>query len=257
MNSTLHKDEAGATPGARLSAILRLPLAVLTGPDEFWTFVRSGQGRTRDLLALVGFIVAACAVYGAILAGWRSPLLALYVAVKLPLLFLVTTGVVSLFNWMAASAMGCPLGYRQTLFLAAGAMTTAGWILLSLAPVSLFFIHSAMSQQGRPEQLRYAHNVMLMTHIAVMGAAGLAGNTTLLRGLRALAPSRERAGGVFVAWLTVSAFVGCQTSWILRPFVGSPFYPVDFLRPDALQRNFYEFVFGEVLPFIITGGTRP
>jgi hypothetical protein len=55
----------------------------------------------------------------------------------------------------------------------------------------------------------------------------------------------------------VSAFVGCQTSWSLRPFVGSPFYPVVFLRPDALQRNFYEFVFGEVLPFIITGGTRP
>lgn len=232
-----------------------LPIIVLSRPDDFWTLVRSGRGRTRDLLALAGFIVFACAVYGAVLAGWRSPRLALYVAAKLPLLFLVTTGVVSLFNWMAAAALGCPLAYRQTLFLAAGAMTAAGWILLSLAPVALFFVSTAVLSSGSDAQLRYAHNIMLMTHIIVMGAAGLAGNAVLLRGLRALVPSRERAGSVFCVWLITYAFVGCQTSWILRPFVGSPFYPVVFLRPEALHRNFYEFVFGEVLPYIITGGT--
>ncbi len=55
------------------------------------------------------------------------------------------------------------------------------------------------------------------------------------------------------AWLASYAFVGCQLSWILRPFVGSPFFPVEFLRPDALDRNFYEFVFTEVLPFLLAG----
>jgi len=50
------------------------------------------------------------------------------------------------------------------------------------------------------------------------------------------------------------AFVGCQMSWILRPFVGSPFYPVVFMRAECLQRNFYEFVFAEVLPYLLTGG---
>jgi hypothetical protein len=53
-----------------------------------------------------------------------------------------------------------------------------------------------------------------------------------------------------VIWLAAFAFVGCQMSWILRPFVGSPFYPVVFMRPDCLQRNFYEFLLTEVLPFV-------
>jgi hypothetical protein len=55
-------------------------------------------------------------------------------------------------------------------------------------------------------------------------------------------------------WLVCFGFVGCQMAWVLRPFVGSPFYPVAFLRSDALDRKFYEFVFGEVLPFLIRGG---
>jgi hypothetical protein len=32
-------------------------------------------------------------------------------------------------------------------------------------------------------------------------------------------------------------------SWILRPFIGSPDLPLQFLRPDALHGNFYENVF--------------
>jgi hypothetical protein len=237
--------------------MIRLPLTVLTKPDEFWTRVRSDGLAVRDLLALAGFMAVAFAVYGAVMAGWRSPRLALYVAVKLPLLLLLTVSAVSFFNWMAASALGAPVTYRQSLFLAAGAMTTAGWLLLALAPVSLFFQITGLPSHGTNAELRYAHNTMLMTHIAAISSAGIAGNAMLWRGLSALAPSRGRAVTVFVVWLAAYAFVGCQMSWMLRPFVGSPFYPVVFLRPDALDRNFYEFVFGEVLPFIITGDARP
>ena len=39
--------------------------------------------------------------------------------------------------------------------------------------------------------------------------------------------------------------------WILRPFLGSPFYDVVFLRPDALDRNFYEFIFADVVPALL------
>jgi hypothetical protein len=237
--------------------MIRLAWAVMASTDEFWARVRAERFTARELWALVGFIAGACAVYGAVMAGWRSPRLSLYVAIKLPALFLFTVASVAVFNWMVASVLGAPVSSRQSLVLAAGAMTTAGWLLLALAPVSLFLVLTAVPQQGTNAELRYAHNVMLVTHIAALAGAGLAGNATLWKGLRALAPSRERAWAVFGTWLAAYAFVGCQVSWVLRPFVGSPFYPVVFLRPDALDRNFYEFVFGEVLPFIITGGARP
>ncbi|MCE9614728.1 MAG: hypothetical protein K8T26_10660 [Lentisphaerae bacterium] len=234
-----------------------LPLIVLTRPDTFWRGVRADRWRAHDLLQLAAFTALACGVYGAIMAGWRSPRLALYVGIKLPMMVFMTTGTVSVFNWMAALALGCSLGYRQTLFLAAGAMAVSGWLLLALAPVALMFIVSSVPGSGTGAELRYAHNVMLLTHIAVLAGAGVAGNARLLAWLRTVASTRARARTVFIVWLAVFAFVGCQASWLLRPFVGSPFYPVVFLRPDALERNFYEFVLGDVLPYVLNGGDRP
>ena len=63
-------------------------------------------------------------------------------------------------------------------------------------------------------------------------------------------PDRGRAAALAAVWVGAYAFVGTQLGWMLRPFVGSPFYPVVFLREDALDRNFYEFVLGEVVPFL-------
>jgi hypothetical protein len=48
---------------------------------------------------------------------------------------------------------------------------------------------------------------------------------------------------VFGAWLAGNLFLGAQLSWILRPFIGSPELPVEFLRAGALRGNFYENIF--------------
>ena len=116
----------------------------------------------KNLLDLVVFVVAACALYGAVLAGWRSPRLSLYVAVKLPMLFLGTTAVVTVFNWMTARLLGCGLSFRSTVFLVFAAMTIGCWILLSLVPVSLFFLMSGVPTAGTHDELRYAHNAILV-----------------------------------------------------------------------------------------------
>ena len=86
---------------------------------------------------------------------------------------------------------------------------------------------------------------------AVLAAAGLAGVASLGAALRRMVPSSRAAKALAAVWVGAYAFVGTQLGWMLRPFVGSPFYPVVFLREDALDRNFYEFVFGEVLPFLL------
>jgi hypothetical protein len=230
------------------------PLLLLKDRGAFWTALREGRLRRRDLAALVGFVVFACAVYGVALAGWRSPRLAAYVAVKLPLLFVGATAVVAVFNWMIAAVLGAGLRFRATLFVVFAAMAMAGWILLALAPVAMFFVTTGAPHAGSDEQLRYAHNGILVTHIAVLAAAGVMGHAALLGGLRRLVRPGCPVWTLFGAWLAAFAFVGCQTAWILRPFVGSPFYPVAFIRADCLDRNFYEFVFGEVIPFLLRGG---
>jgi hypothetical protein len=231
-----------------------LPFILLTDRDAFWHRVHSQDLRWRELLGLFAFVIFACALYGAVLAGWRAPRLSLYVAVKLPALFLGTTAFVSIFNWMIASMLGSGLSFKATVFTVFASMTIGCWILLSLVPVSLFFLLSGVSYSGSHTELQIAHNSILMTHIFVLALAGIGGNAALIQGLRRVARPQCPVTTLFYAWLAAFAFVGCQMSWILRPFIGSPFFPVVFLRPDALDRNFYEFVFTEVLPFLLTGG---
>jgi hypothetical protein len=170
------------------------------------------------------------------------------------MLFIGTTAIVAVFNWMTAGILGSGLSFRATMFVVLASMTIACWILIALVPVVIFFAGTAASYAGTDEELRYAHNVILVTHIATLAVAGVTGNAALLEGLRRVVKPRCPVSLLFVFWLTAFAFAGCQMSWILRPFVGSPFYPVAFMRPDALDRNFYEFVFTEVIPFLATGG---
>ncbi len=230
-----------------------LPVLLLKDREAFWEHVRAQDLRWGDLIDLAAFIVMACAVYGAVLAGWRSPQLSLYVAIKLPVLFLGTTTLVAGFNWMTASMLGSGLSFRSTVFAVFAAMTISGWILLSLAPVALFFLMSGVPVMGSHDELRTAHNSILVTHIIILSLAGFGGNVALLKGLRQVVTPRCPAGVLFALWVMAFAFVGCQLSWILRPFVGSPFFPVAWLRPDCLDRNFYEFVFREVMPYLLTG----
>ena len=227
------------------------PVTLLLDRERFWDEAARESLQWREVSLLVLFIITSCGLYGMVLAGWRSWELAFYVAIKLPAVFLVTTGIVSGFNWMLAALVGSGLSYRKTLLLVIASMTLAGWILLSLLPVTLFFILSGVAQAGTHDQVRYAHNRILVTHISILAMAGVAGNVALYGGLKRWVPARFTVLPLFLAWLAAFAFVGCQTAWILRPFVGSPFYDVVFMRQDCLNRNFYEFVFGEVLPYLL------
>ena len=62
-----------------------LPMTLLKNREEFWSRVEAQDLRWSELPSLIVFIGLACALYGTVLAGWRSPRLALYVAAKLPL----------------------------------------------------------------------------------------------------------------------------------------------------------------------------
>ncbi len=61
--------------------------------------------------------------------------------------------------------------------------------------------------------------------------------------VRRMAGDAVIANRILSAWLAVNLLLGSQLSWNLRPFIGSPDLPVEFLRATAFRGNFFENVF--------------
>ena len=87
-----------------------LPLLLLRDGEAFRTRLRERRVGADGVAQLALFVCLACAVYGAALAGWRSPRLSLYVAAKLPMVFVGSTLVVAVCNAVAATLLGTGLG---------------------------------------------------------------------------------------------------------------------------------------------------
>lgn len=208
----------------------------------------------RATLGHLALIVVATAVYGAVLAVWRSPLMAAYGAVKLPLVFLGTTLIVSPLCWMASLLTASELRFREVFAAAMAAMAVAGSVLLALAPVWLFFILTAAPDAGTRDELRFAHACLMLVHIVTLAAAGCVGVIALCRSIRARAAPHCRFGLMMSVWLLAFGIVGCQVGWVLRPLVGSPNIAVEFVREDALESNFLESFFSQIIPHIAHKG---
>lgn len=147
------------------------PIILLFQREQFWARVKESPQLSREIFSLIPFILASSAFYGVVIAGWRSPVLAGYVAIKFPLLLLGTTGIVAVLNWMLAVVFGSGMTFQQVIAVTYGAITVACWILLGLLPVTFFFTTSASSATGTPTELQLTHNYLLLTHITLIAFA--------------------------------------------------------------------------------------
>ena len=200
----------------------------------------------RDLALLV----AGAALYGGVLGSWSGARLAGYAAVKLPLVLLATCAFTLAANALVATLLGEPEVARRSLRLTVGAMAVAALLLASLTPVAALF-HLSLPRPS-PEA-RTTHNLLYLMHTGFVGGCGLAGAWRLRRALAAACRKPENARRLFAAWVITLALVGGEVAWVLRPFVGSVYEPVAFLRDDALDGNVYEFVWSDVAPHLLTG----
>ena len=210
----------------------------------------------RQFWGRVLLVIAATAVYGAVLAYWRSPLMAFYVAVKLPVVFLATTLIVSAFCWTVGVLLGASLRYSDVFASVFSAMATAGRILLALAPIVLFFVLTSAPDTGTRDGLRFVHASLMCVHLTVFAVAGSVGVVGLERTLAPRVPSARRLVAMIVLWIASFALVGGQVGWVLRPLVGSPNITVEFVREDALESNVLESVFSQIVPNLINKGVR-
>src|SRR2546428_2660952 len=196
----------------------------------------------RRVLGYLAVIFAGAGLYGAAMGYWRSPVQAGYNMVKFPLVVMATTLGTSLINGMLAPLLGLNLAFRQSLMLVLMSFTIAAAILGSFAPIVFFIIWNAPSLARQTEISWATYNFVQLTQVVIIAFAGVAANVRLLRLLQAVSGGPHVARKVLFAWLTVNLFLGSQLCWILRPFIGSPGLPVEFLRGNAFQGNFYETV---------------
>lgn len=222
-----------------LSTLLRAESQAVAGWVEDWSTRRVG---TQVLLIVVG-----AGAYGAAMGCWRDPLQAVFVAIKFPLIILLTALGNALLNAMLAPLLGLNLSLRQSLLAVLMSFAITAAIMGAFAPLTGFMVWNAPPMSPEVKSTP-TYAFIKLTHVIVIAFAGIAGNVRLFQLLTSLSRGNRRvAQRVLFAWLAGNLFLGSQLTWIARPFIGAPQLPVVFLRDTAFQGNFYENVFGTIV----------
>lgn len=187
-------------------------------------------------------IIFGAGVYGASVGSWRSPVQGGYTAIKFPLILLLTAFGNAFLNAMLAPLLGLNLRFRQTLLAVLMSFTIAAVILGSFGPVVWFVTWNIPPLKTGVGAALTAHSFHLLTQVCLIAFAGVVANLRLIQLLRRLSGSVRIARRILFAWLAGNLLLGSQLSWLLRPFVGSPGLPVEFLRKEAFHGNFFEAV---------------
>jgi hypothetical protein len=227
-------------PGlSQVGTLLRGELQLLRAWSEGWQVGR--------LAFCAGVICLGAGLYGAAMGCWRAPLAALYVAIKFPLIILLITVGNALLNAMLAPLLGLNISLRQSFLAILISFTIVSAILGAFSPLIAFLVWNAPPMTADAPRSAGTYSFIQVTHVVLIAFAGVAGNLRLVQLLRELSGKAATARRVLVAWLAGNLFLGSQLTWILRPFIGSPGLPVEFLRPNAFDGNFYETVFHSLL----------
>ena len=74
----------------------------------------------------------------------------------------------------------------------------------------------------------------------MFGIAAFTGQWLLRRRYRRLIAANPRHRRLLRIWLIIYAFIGIQTAWVLRPFIGNPGMKVQFFREEAWGNAYVE-----------------
>lgn len=183
-----------------------------------------------------------CALLGGAVAGFGmglpsgSWLLGLYSALKVPLLQLAATAV----TLPSFYVLHCVLGVRDDFAAATRSLLVAqaslALALAALAPVC--FVFAITTTDGY---------VVTLLHGAAFAAAAAVAQQCLARSHAPLIARNPRHRITLASWLVLYVFFAIQAAWVLRPFLGTPGFPVEFLRAEAFEQNAFVVVFEHVL----------
>jgi len=228
---------------ARVGNVSLRQVGVLLRGEPQFLRAWSEDWRTDRLAFCVALILTGAGLYGAAMGCWRAPLAGWYVAVKLPLIILLTAVGNALLNAMLAPLLGLNIRFQQSFLAILMSFAILSAILGAFSPLVVFLVWNAPPMTSGLARSGWTYSFIQLTHVVAIAFAGIVANLRLAQLLRELSGSRAIARRVLIGWLVGNLFLGSQLSWILRPFIGAPDLPVQFLRATAFQGNFYETVF--------------
>jgi hypothetical protein len=216
--------------------------ALLSGTPERLHELLTGPG-TGLVWFCVAVICGGAGLYGAVMGSWCAALQALYVALKLPLLMVLTTFGNAMLNAMLAPLLGLDMSFRQSLTAVLMSFAIAALILGALSPVALFVAWNTPPLSGATSLSSPEYGFLQLTHAAFIAFAGTVGNLRLKPVLRQWTDRPAAARKVLLAWLAGNLFLGSQICWVMRPFIWDPARPVVFIGREYFHGSFYETVF--------------
>lgn len=219
--------------------------AILRNRYHFFTEIRDGVELKEKIQAMLISGILFLALYGGVLGATHSLWQTLSSAVKLPILFLLTLLICTPTLYFFNVLFGSNQSLTQNFALILTAITVTAVLLLSFAPIVVFFLLTTANYQF--------FKLLNVTIFAICGAAGV---MFLSQGMRIVsAAGKEGASArrwVLRVWILIYAFVGSQMAWTLRPFIGAPSIKFELFR--QLGGNFYTNIFaslGEILGFFV------
>jgi hypothetical protein len=109
----------------------------LEAPGGLIDDILGGRRLGATWLRLCAVMAAGAATYGAVCGMWNGARLSAYVAIKLPLVLLLTSALTVGLSWLVAALLGLPLRFGQVGVLTFLALASGALLLASLAPVAL------------------------------------------------------------------------------------------------------------------------
>ncbi len=178
---------------------------------------------------------------GLSVGAWTGGIQALYVATKVPLLLLGTLAIGLPAMSVLGRLIGCPLGLAPSANLALASIARTAVVLGALAPATSYFALTL------PAQGLTIYRAVVLSQVLAFAIAGFVGVTALRHRLAQVVSSTSNHLRIVWLWILIYSFVGAQLSWLLRPFLGNPGAPVEYLRPHGerlgLESNFYVSVY--------------
>jgi hypothetical protein len=205
---------------------------LLRDPDSFFRAVQEDGHIKSKALTLFFVSIFSFMIYGFMIGLAKSPLQAISSALKIPILFLSTMAFcLPALYFFSLALLGTPLRMMQVLTVVLFGISVTAFLLLGLAPVTLFFVLTSTN---------YAFFQLLA--VGFVGLSSLIGVYFLWRGMTFVETTQDDnlknlGNRILILWIVLYAFVGTQMTWRLSPFIGDPKDPFYLIRPS--RDNFY------------------
>lgn len=228
-----------------LAQNLAIAETILRARTDFFNEIRDNIDLQPKIRAMFIASVIFMALYGAVIGSSLNILQTLSSAIKLPLLFLLTSIICLPTLYFFNILFGAKQSLNQNLALILTPITVTATLMFSFAPITLFFMLTTSDYQ-----------FFKLLNVVFFTIAGITGMWFLVQGMRIVSTADEpglriRRWALWL-WIVAYAFVGSQMAWTLRPFIGYPGAKFEVVR--QLGGNFYINILasiGEILGFVI------